>query len=257
MFKVKNLSCGYKDKTILKDVSFTAKEGDIICVLGQNGSGKSTLIKTIVGLIDPFKGEILLNGKNIRSWTWSKRAKIISYIPQTFNSMFQYKGVDIVLMGRTSYIGFSSSPSKEDEEIAEEAMSKLNILHLKDRIYSQMSGGERQLVKIAQALAQESKIIIMDEPTNNLDFGNQVIMLNYLKKCAEMGIIIIMATHFPEQALTYGTKALLVRDNKVVELDNPNESLTEVELRKLYDVEVRLVEVDLNNNKRKVCLTLF
>ena len=136
-------------------------------------------------------------------------------------------------------------------------MNKLNILHLKDRIYSQMSGGERQLVKIAQALAQESKIIIMDEPTNNLDFGNQGVMLNYLRKCAEMGITIIMATHFPEQALSYGTKALLVNNQKVVEIDNPNETLTEKKLQNLYDVDVKLVEVDVNNIRRKMCLTLF
>lgn len=257
MFKVKNLSCGYKDKTILKDVSFTAEKGDIVCILGKNGSGKSTLIKTIVGLINPFEGEILINEEDIKSWPWSEKAKVISYIPQTFSSMFQYKGIDIVLMGRTSYIGFSSAPSKEDEKIAEESMEKLNILHLKDRIYSQMSGGERQLVKIAQALAQESKIIIMDEPTNNLDFGNQGIMLNYLKRCADMGITIIMATHFPEQALAYGTKALLVNHGKVVEIDNPNKSLTEAELQDLYGVEVKLFEVDLENRKRKVCLTLF
>ena len=257
MFKVKNLSCGYKDKIILKDVSFTVKSGDIVCILGKNGSGKSTLIKTIVGLIEPFSGEMLVDGIDIKSWSWSKKAKIISYIPQTFSSMFQYKGIDIVLMGRTSYIGISSSPSKEDEEIAEEAMNKLNILHLKNKIYSQMSGGERQLVKIAQALAQQSKIIIMDEPTNNLDFGNQGIMLNYLRKCADMGINIIMATHFPEQALSYGTKALLVDDQKVVQINNPNKNLTEDGLKKLYNVEVKLVEVNVNNLKRKLCLTLF
>lgn len=257
MFKVKNLSCGYGDKIILKDVSFTAKAGDIVCILGKNGSGKSTLIKAIVGLIKPSQGEMLVEGIDIKSWSWSKKAKIISYIPQTFSSMFQYKVMDIVLMGRTSHIGFSSSPSKEDKEIAKEAMNKLNILHLRDRIYSQLSGGERQLVKIAQALAQQSKIIIMDEPTNNLDFGNQGIMLNYLKKCADMGITIIMATHFPEQALYYGTKALLVNNQRVVEIDDPNKTLTEKELQNLYDVEVKLVEVDVNNSTRKMCLTLF
>jgi len=256
MFKVNNLSCGYKNKIILQDVSFTAQAGDIVCILGKNGSGKSTLIKTIVGLIDPIKGEMLVNNEDIKSWPWSKKAKVISYIPQTFSSMFQYKGIDIVLMGRTSYISFSSSPSNIDEEIGIEAMRKLNILHLKDRIYSQMSGGERQLVKIAQALTQQSKIIIMDEPTNNLDFGNQGTMLNYLKKCADMGITIIMATHFPEQALTYGTKALLVNNSRVVEIEDPNKNLTESKLQDLYDVEVKLVEVNVQNIKRKLCFTL-
>lgn len=257
MFKVKNLSCGYEDKTILEDVSFRARPGEIVCVLGKNGSGKSTLIKSILGLIEPFSGEILVEGEDIKSWSWKKRAKVLSYIPQTFSSTFQYKAIDIVLMGRTSYIGTSSAPSKRDREIAEDAMEELNISHLKNRIYSQMSGGERQLVKIAQALAQQSKIIIMDEPTNNLDFGNQGTMLNYLKKCADMGITIIMATHFPEQALAYGTKALLVDGGRVVEVDDPKENLTEEKLKDLYDVDVKLVEVDVDGSKRKLCFTLF
>src|SRR5699024_635966 len=136
MLKVKNLDCGYKDKIILQNVSFTAKPGEIVCILGPNGAGKSTLIKTIIGLIAPYKGEVLIDDENIQNWSWKKRAKSISYIPQTFSSTFQYKVIDIVLMGRTSYLDFISSPGKEDKKIAIEAMRKLNILHLKDRIYS-------------------------------------------------------------------------------------------------------------------------
>lgn len=257
MFEVKNLNCGYKDKMILRNVSFTAKPGEIICMLGPNGSGKSTLIKTIIGLLDPYEGQILVNGEDIKDWSWRRRAKIISYIPQTFSSMFQYKGIDIVLMGRTSYLSLTSSPSKKDEEIAEEAMEMLKISHLKDKIYSQLSGGERQLIKIAQALAQQAKIIIMDEPTNNLDFGNQAVMLNHLKKCADIGITVIMATHYPEQAFLYGTKALLIKDNRAIEIDKPNENLTEENLQTLYDVEVKIVELGLKDKTRKMCLPVF
>lgn len=160
-------------------------------------------------------------------------------------------------MGRTSYLGLASSPSEEDERIAEEAMERLKITHLRDKIYSQLSGGERQLVKIAQALAQQAKIIIMDEPTNNLDFGNQAVMLNHLKSCADMGITIIMATHFPEQAFLYGTKALLVKDNNVIEVNKPKENLTEENLQSLYGVEVKIVELALDNRVMKMCLPVF
>jgi ABC-type cobalamin/Fe3+-siderophores transport system ATPase subunit len=257
VLKVRNLNCGYKDKVILKDVSFTAGSGDIVCILGPNGSGKSTLIKTIVGLIDPYEGEILIKDEKIKDWSWNRRGKTISYIPQTFSSMFQYKAIDIVLMGRTAYLGLGSPPSEEDEKIAEEAMKMLKILHLRDKIYSQLSGGERQLVKIAQALAQQSKIIIMDEPTNNLDFGNQLVMLNHIKQCANLGITIIMATHFPEQALLYGSKVLLVKDKSVVEIDNPNENLKEKDLRNLYDVKIKIVELELEDTTMKVCLPLL
>jgi len=222
MLEVKGLTCGYDRKMVLKDVNFTVNPGDMVYILGANGSGKSTLIKSIVGLLRPYDGSISINGRPIDGWSWRERAKVISYIPQTFNAAFQYRCKDIVLMGRTPYLDFMSSPSKEDKEIAEQAMKTLDILHLRDRIYSQLSGGERQLVKIAQALVQESKIIVMDEPTNNLDFGNRMIMLKHLRKCTDFGIAIIMATHFLEHAFLYATKALLVKRGKVREVDRPD-----------------------------------
>lgn len=257
MLEVKNLSCGYKDKIVLKDVSFTANPGDILCILGSNGSGKSTLIKTIIGLLDIYEGEIFVDGENTKDWPWEQRARAISYIPQSFNSTFQYKSIDIVLMGRTSYLGFASSPSKEDEKIADEAMERLKISYLRDKVYSKLSGGERQLVKIAQALAQRSNIIIMDEPTNNLDFGNQIVLFKHIKQCADLGIIILMATHFPEQAFLYGTKALLVKDGRAIEIDRPNENLTESEIQNLYCVEVKVVELDVEDKTIKMCLPIL
>ncbi|MCK9216443.1 MAG: ABC transporter ATP-binding protein [Firmicutes bacterium] len=257
MLEVKGLDCGYNGKVILENVSFTAKEGDMVCLLGSNGVGKSTLIKTIVGLLIPYKGDIFINNEDTRNLIWKDRAKIISYIPQVFSSMFQYKVLDIVLMGRTSYLGLGSSPSKEDRDIAMEAIEKLKITHLKDKIYSRLSGGERQLVKIAQILVQQARIIVMDEPTNNLDFANQTIMLNHLKKCIDMSMTIIMATHFPDQAFLYGTKALLIKDGNVTEIENPNENLTETYLRDLYDIDLKVISLGLSDISRKVCLPVF
>lgn len=257
MLYVKDLSCGYKDKPIVEKVSFNGKPGDIICLLGPNGSGKSTLIKTLVGLLEPMEGSVYIGDENIKTWAWNRRAKTISYIPQTFSSTFQYTGLDIVLMGRTSYLGFGSSPTEEDERIALEAMEMLKILNLKDKIYSKMSGGERQLVKIAQAIAQQSKIIIMDEPTNNLDFGNQITTLNYLNKCADRGMMVIMATHFPEQALSFGTKALLVKNGGVEVVEEPEKNLKDADLKKLYDVDVEIVELRRKDKIVKMCLPVY
>ncbi len=257
MIEVKDLSCGYGNRMVLKEVSFTGNPGDIICILGPNGSGKSTLIKSILGLLKPFEGKILIDNEDIENWNWRKRANKISYIPQSFSSTFQYKVKDIVLMGRTSYLNLISFPSKEDENIAEEAMEKLNILHLKNKIYSQLSGGERQLVKIAQAIAQQSEIIIMDEPTNNLDFSNQIIMLKHLKEWIKKGVTVIMATHYPEHAFLYGTKALLVKDGKVVEIDNPKENLKERDLKDLYNVDLKLINLDSQDKAMKMCLPIF
>lgn len=257
MLEVRDLSCGYGKEYILENVNFTAKAGDIVCILGSNGSGKSTLIKSIMGLIRPLKGEVLIEGNSILNWSWKRKARFISYIPQSFSSTFQYKVKDIVLMGRTSYLNFSSSPSKEDEIIADEAMKSLKILHLKDKIYCHLSGGERQLVKIAQALAQQAKMIIMDEPTNNLDFGNQMLMLKHLKECAEKGMTIIMSTHSPEHAFLYGTKALLVKDGRVIEIDNPNKNLREVDLEGLYDVKLKVFKLNFKNKMIKMCIPMI
>lgn len=256
MLEVKKLSCGYKNKVVLQDISFITEAGEIVCILGSNGSGKTTLLKTIIGLLEPINGEVLVDNKNITKLTNRERAKLISYIPQVFSSMFQYNVLDIVLMGRTSYLPLGSSPSKEDEKIALGTMDSLRISHLKDKYYSKLSGGERQLVKIAQALTQDTKIIIMDEPTNNLDFGYQITMLNHLQKCTDMGITIIMATHFPEQVFLYGTKALLVKDNSVITVDKPDENLMETDLKELYGTELAVVELNLNNIKRKFCLPI-
>lgn len=257
MLEIKKLSCGYGGLNVLEDITFTIKPGEVVCILGPNGSGKSTLIKTIVGLLKPHSGNIFLNNRTIENWSWRERAKVISYIPQVFNSTFQYKSIDIVLMGRTSHLNLISSPNKQDRRIAEKAMETLNILDLKDKIYSQLSGGERQMVKIAQALAQESKIIIMDEPTNNLDFGNQIAILKYIKKCSDKGITIIMATHFPEHALIYGDKAILVNNKKIIEIDKPIDNLKESHLEELYNVDLKLAKLDLGNKKIKTCLPLF
>lgn len=254
MLEIKNLACGYKN-ILLRDLSFKADKGDFVCILGSNGSGKSTLIKTIVGLLPAQAGHILINEENIKDWTWPKRARTIAYIPQHFNSTFPYKGGEIVLMGRTSYLNFGARPQKEDLDIAREAMDRLNILHLENKIYSKMSGGERQLVKIAQALSQKAKILVMDEPTNNLDFGNQITMIKHLEKCLDLGLLVIMATHFPDQALRYGSKAILLKDGESRIIKKPQENLKAEDLENLYGVKIELIEISNEDRRRKLCLT--
>lgn len=253
MLDIVNLDCGY-EKNILSHLSFSGEKGDLICILGANGSGKSTLIKTIVGLLNAKNGQIILNNENIKDWSWHKRAKNFAYIPQNFNSTFQYRGIEIVVMGRTAYLGFGLSPSKKDYVLAEKAMERLNILHLKNKIYSNMSGGERQLVKIAQALAQEAEVLVMDEPTNNLDFGNQISILNHLKELSKMGMLVIMATHFPDQALEYGSKVLLINKGKGKFVANPKENIDGKDLEELYDLEIKIFDININNEKRKICI---
>ncbi len=249
------LTCGYRNHAVVRDISLTLEKGDVLCLLGPNGSGKTTFFKTILGLLKSLEGRIYLNGENIRKWPHSKIARSIGYIPQTHHPQFPFKVIDIVLMGRTAHLGPFAAPSKADTQIAEEAMAVLHIDYLKERIYTEISGGERQLVLIARALAQQSPILLMDEPTASLDFGNQVMVLSRIQQLASSGLSIIMACHFPEHAFLYGTKALLFKEGEVYGFGSPEKTVTEDNVRALYGVEVEIAEVDTRQGVAvKVCV---
>lgn len=254
--EVQNVVAGYGNRIVLHSVSFEVGAGEILCLLGPNGSGKSTLFKAVLGLLSLKKGQVLVNRHNIGIWPRAKIAKIIGYIPQAHIPPFPFKALDIVLMGRTAHLGAFVSPSKQDVVIARKAMATLNIGHFEDKIYTEMSGGERQLVLIARALAQEPRFLIMDEPTNNLDFGNQVLVLSHIQKLAKMGLGIIMASHFPEHAFLYASKTLLLKKGQVYAAGTPDEIVTEGNLRYLYGVGVRIVSAAYRegDERIKICI---
>jgi iron complex transport system ATP-binding protein len=247
--EVKNVYSGYGKRQILKDISFKVDTGEILCILGPNGSGKTTLFKSILGFLNLQKGEILYEGQNISNWSRQKLAKTIAYIPQAHVSSFNYSVRDIVLMGRTAHLKQFDSPSKKDEVIALESLKSLNILHLKDKAYTEISGGERQLVLIARAIAQQSKILIMDEPTSNLDFGNQILVLKEVKDLAAKGYTIIMSSHNPEYIYLLASKVLLMKKGGVIKIGKPIEVMTEGGLEKIYGIPVRIVDAFLSQNK--------
>ena len=237
------VTVGYKGVPVLKDVSFSLNAGEVLCILGPNGSGKTTLFKTIMKLKQPITGMISIDGRDISSWPFDKIAGYIGYIPQNYSPVFPYTALEMVLMGRTPRLGMCSIPKAKDIEIAMESMKTLNILPLKDKAFTKISGGERQLVLIARAIAQQTKLLIMDEPTNNLDFGNQALILNQIKKLSQKGMAVIMATHVPEHAFLYADKALMVKDGDVLAYGKSKDVLSEENLRKLYRVNLKLMPV--------------
>ncbi|AEE90625.1 MULTISPECIES: ABC transporter ATP-binding protein [Tepidanaerobacter] len=237
------VAVGYKGIAVLKDVSFTLNTGEVLCILGPNGSGKTTLFKTIMKLKPPLSGVISIDGCDISKWPYDKIATYIGYIPQNYSTVFPYTALEMVLMGRTPGLSIWSVPKAEDIQIALDSMKALSILHLKDKIFTKISGGERQLVLIARAIAQQTKLLIMDEPTNNLDFGNQVLILNQIKKLSQKGIAVIMATHVPEHAFLYADKVLMVKDGYVLAYGKSKEILSEENLKKLYGVNLKLMPV--------------
>ena len=253
LFEVKNISFSYNDEQIFSDISFSIGRGEVLCILGPNGTGKTTLIKCLNGLHDIDSGDILINGKNIKKLSFREISKHIGYIPQSHVPSFPFKVVDVVLMGRAPYLNLTDSPKEEDVKIAQEALKTLGIEYLKDKEYTNLSGGERQLVFLARVLCQKPDMLILDEPTSHLDFGNQIKLLEIIDNLAKSGLSIIMSSHFPDHAFLSSTKVAIMKDKRFIDFGTPDDVVTEENLRKAYSIDVKLIEWD---DKRKVCVPM-
>lgn len=256
--EIKNAVCGYGTKTIVRNISFSVQSGEILCLLGPNGVGKTTLFKSILGFLKLQSGEILLDGENIISWHKNKLAKAVGYVPQAHIPPFPFSVLDVVIMGRTAHMGMFASPTKEDREIAEEALETLGVSFLSKRIYTEISGGERQMVLIARALTQKPKLLIMDEPTANLDFGNQIRVLEQVNKLSRKGMGIIMTSHFPDQTFLCSTKVALMQRNNIFVVGSVDEVVTEENLKSAYGINVRITcSNDEKGKSMKACIPLI
>lgn len=253
LFEVKNISFSYNDEQIFSDISFSIGRGEVLCILGPNGTGKTTLIKCLNGLHDIDSGDILINGKNIKKLSFREISKHIGYIPQSHVPSFPFKVFDVVLMGRAPYLNLTDSPKEEDVKIAQEALKTLGIEYLKDKEYTNLSGGERQLVFLARVLCQKPDMLILDEPTSHLDFGNQIKLLEIINNLAKSGLSIIMSSHFPDHAFLSSTKVAIMKDKRFIDFGTPDDVVTEENLRKAYSIDVKLIELD---DKRKVCVPM-
>ena len=190
--EVRDLSCGYGSRVVLAGLSMSVGEGEGMCLLGPNGVGKTTILRTILGLQPLLAGAVLLDGKDIRTWSPKQLAREVAYVPQVHHAPFPYCVLDVVTMGRTPHLQGYSSPSAKDTIIAEEALDALGLTHLADQPYTEISGGERQMVLIARAVAQRARLLILDEPTSNLDLGNQVRVLKQIRKMIGEGIAVVV-----------------------------------------------------------------
>lgn len=257
--EVKNISCGYADMTVVSDISLEMESGDSLCLLGPNGIGKTTFFKTLLGLLKPHSGHILLDGEDISKWSRRKFATKVGYVPQQHSQPFPITVFDMAVMGRTAHIGYFSSPAAADRLIAEATLDMLGISHLKARLYTELSGGERQLVLIARALAQQPEILVMDEPTSNLDFGNQIRMLRHIRRLTQGGKIgVIMTTHFPDHAFLCASKVAVMGKGNAFLSGPPDEVITRRMLKQTYGVDVRVIETkDHLDNKLKVCIPVL
>jgi iron complex transport system ATP-binding protein len=244
MLTVKGLRFAYRSRAVLNNVSFEARRGGILCLLGPNGAGKTTLLRCLLGLLKPEGGEVLVDGRDCAGLPARIRARFLAYVPQSTGITFPYEAGEIVLMGRVAHLAPGAAPGKRDREAAREAMTVLDILGLEHRLFQELSGGERQMVVIARALAQEAKVLVMDEPTANLDYGNQVKTLRTAKTLAAQGYTILMSTHSPDHALWACDRAVLMREGAVFAAGPPEEHITSENLSRLYGTPVCVSAVD-------------
>jgi iron complex transport system ATP-binding protein len=239
---ISNLSAGYNGRNVIHDINVTIFPGEVVCLLGSNGSGKTTMFKAILGLL-PSKGDITFNSQPVTLLTPKERAKIVAYVPQVHIPPFPYTALDVVLTGRTPFVGMFSTPSNEDRRCAIQALMRLNIEHLSNRNYAQLSGGERQLVLISRALAQSPKFLIMDEPTSHLDFGNQFRTINLIGQLARKDMSVIFTTHDPDHAFMCATRVIVMRDGTIVANGAPKDVLTPSILHKIYGINIDIVSI--------------
>lgn len=256
MISIEGLSFSYGETEVLRDVNFSADEGKLVALLGPNGAGKSTLFKCILKFLSGYSGRILLDGQDMKDMSRPQIAKKIAYIPQTTVPVFNYPVVEIVLMGLTGGLRLLESPKAKHIERVEQILEELDIIYLRNRGFGRISGGERQLVLLARAMVQDAKILIMDEPTANLDYGNQFRVMEKIKSLAEKGYTVISSTHNPEHALLFADISFVLIDGRVRAAGPSGEVLTEELMEELYGVEVKLIDTDFEGRSARVCLPI-
>lgn len=235
------LAYGYPGHTLGRDLSLAVDAGQVLCVLGPNGGGKSTLFRTLLGLIPSHAGHIHVGGRDLEALDAAARARAMAYVPQAGGSYFPFRVRDVVLMGRTAHIGVFGAPGQADYAAAEAAMAELKIESFAGRDFSTLSGGERQLVLIARALAQAAPLLIMDEPTASLDFGNQALILTEIRRLKASGRTLLFCSHDPDHALHCADQVLLLRRGGVLAAGPAREVVTAENLRALYGIEVEML----------------
>lgn len=250
--QVSHLSFSYGQRQVLRDVSFEACYGQFLSVLGPNGVGKSTLFRCMLGLLQPSRGEAAVDGVPVASLSAAQLARKIAYIPQSHNPVFHYSVFDMVLMGTTAQLGVFSSPGKAQLAQAEDALERLGIAHLRDRSYGAISGGERQLTLIARAIAQQAKILVMDEPSASLDYGNRIRVMQTVRDLTRDGYAVIQSTHDPDQAYLYSDRILALCGGEVLAWGEPRDLLCSSLISRLYGVDVEVCS--LRGDDVRVCI---
>lgn len=252
--KTEDLAIGYGRTRVAAGISIEVAAGEVFCLLGPNGCGKTTLFRTLLGLLPPLAGTVRLDGSRLADLSRTAIARRVAYVPQGHTPAFPYSVIEVVLMGRAAHLGIFSQPGRRDRRHAFAALEQLGIGSLADADYSRLSGGQRQLVLIARALAGETGFMIMDEPTAGLDYGNQALVLDRIRNLARGGIGVVLSSHDPDHVLAIGDRAALMRDGAILRQGRLDEVMDASSLGAVYGMAVDVIVLP---DGRKVCLPQY
>lgn len=252
-----HISSGYGRLPAIEDISMKVGSGEVICVLGPNGSGKTTLFRTLLRFLPLMHGEIRVDGRDVHRMKTAEFARKVSYIPQNHSEVFPYTVEEMAMMGRACHIPAFGVPSSADKAAVEDALRALHILDLRTRRFTDISGGQQRLAMIARALSQQAKILIMDEPSSDLDYANQQLVESTIRELKEQGYGIVLSTHAPEYPYSIATEAVLLKKGRVISSGSPDTALTADQLTDAFGVPMDVISIqDASGRERKMCIPL-
>lgn len=261
LLQVRDLRCGYGRKDpieIVHGASFDVHAGEFMCVIGANGCGKTTLLKSLMGILPALGGSVSVKGDDVFAFSERDLARCFAYIPQAHTPPFPFSVADVVMMGRTPHVNHLARITEQDRAIAYWALDLLGIKEIARKAYTMLSGGQQQLVLIARALTQQSDILIMDEPTASLDFGNQQLVLSRMRGLSAMGKAVIMVTHDPDHALLCADRVVVMERGNVIMEGSARECITTQMVQRIYGTDARVLDVDVGGGRtERVCIPLI
>ena len=260
ILEAREVAAGYNGRDVVGDVSFSLESGEVLCLLGPNGVGKTTLFKALLGFIPLTRGGLFVDGGRVNHADRKRLAALIGYVPQVHEPPFPFSVLDVVVMGSVVRENLFIGPSHRAYRDAEATLERLGVSYLRDKVYTEVSGGERQMVLIARALMQRPAFLMMDEPTSSLDYGNQMRVLSQVRRLSEEGVGVIMTSHFPDHAYLACSKAVVMSRTEPFRVGPVDHIVTEPILAAAYDIKVKIANLrfdDVPGGELTACIPVL